>query len=437
MDLKVKFSLTFSLVVSLLMALFSYAVYIQVEKKLLNSAHQSLFEHLEHEWRHLQLSDDQFKAHTKGSSTLPSKTFFHRIWKGETLLKDTFPFAIDLNPNGILPKADNFMTDRIKHELNGEQFTLVGYSDLNSTKEYLAALRKVLSLACLAVLALILPLSLFLTRSLLRPFRNLSQKTQEFDVHSLAYRFQEPKRKDEFGILVRSFNHLLERLEVSFKQTNRFARNASHELRTPLTVIRGEADLLLRKPRSKDEYETGLSKIRSQSENLQYTVARLLALADLERIEIERKHVAINVKKSIEESILSLNQLHRNIQRDIKIEGDDAVIFGHKELFSSIANNIIENALKFSKSAIHIQINKEKSGITLKVNDDGEGSDSDLSGSELYPMREGISQSLPKGHGLGLSIVKACVTAAHGTLVFSKSYLGGLEVRIFIPERMS
>lgn len=437
MDLKVKFSLIFSLLVCLLLALFSSAVYIQVEKKLLNAVRQSLYEHLEHEWRHLQLKDEQYNNHTEGASTLPSKNIFHKIWRGGALIRNNFPSEIALSVDDTSLKTNNFLTDRIKHKLNGEEYVIVGYSDLSSTREYLSALRRALVIACLAVLALVLPLSIFLTRSLLSPFRNLAQKTQDFDVHSLAYRFPEPKRKDEFGILVGSFNRLLERLEVSFKQVNRFARNASHELRTPLTVIRGEADLLLRKPRPTEVYEEGLTKIRSHSENLQYTVARLLALADLERIEKEREQVAIDVKKSLEDSIASLNHLHRNIKKEIKLEGDDTVIYGHRELFSSIITNILENALKFSKSTVHIQVTEEKSGVVLKINDDGAGFEEHSAKNDLYPTKESLSEPLSKGHGLGLSIVKACVTAAHGTLGFSKGHLGGLEVRIFIPKRMS
>src|SRR5260370_16570641 len=45
------------------------------------------------------------------------------------------------------------------------------------------------------------------------------------------------QRKDEFGELAATFDHMLARLEAAFKRQAQFTADASHELRTPLTII--------------------------------------------------------------------------------------------------------------------------------------------------------------------------------------------------------
>ena len=94
--------------------------------------------------------------------------------------------------------------------------------------------------------------------------------------------FSRPKPDDEYGQLVNNYNSLLIRLENSFLQMRRFAADASHELRTPLTVIRGEADLILKRERTVAEYRAGFETIQRQAASLQRVVSHLLLLADAE-----------------------------------------------------------------------------------------------------------------------------------------------------------
>ncbi|MGH2558723.1 MAG: sensor histidine kinase [Thermomicrobiales bacterium] len=93
--------------------------------------------------------------------------------------------------------------------------------------------------------------SYLLARSALSPVNAIVRTAREIGERDLSRRLPVKHRRDELGRLATTFNDLLARLEVAFRQREetlaqqrRFAADASHELRTPLTSIQGYARML-------------------------------------------------------------------------------------------------------------------------------------------------------------------------------------------------
>jgi len=61
--------------------------------------------------------------------------------------------------------------------------------------------------------------------------------------------------KDELYYLSETINSLLNRIQNAIEREKKFTSDASHELRTPLAIIKGTLEVLIRKPREKQEYE--------------------------------------------------------------------------------------------------------------------------------------------------------------------------------------
>ncbi len=57
-----------------------------------------------------------------------------------------------------------------------------------------------------------------------------------------------PYREEEVQRLVDAFNHVVARLDASFRQMSRFNADVAHELRTPLAVLQGETEIALKSP---------------------------------------------------------------------------------------------------------------------------------------------------------------------------------------------
>jgi len=334
--------------------------------------------------------------------------------------------------------ADDKIIYGSSRQINGSQYELLAISDLTPTLSSLSAFQNTLFFACLLAVAFVVPLSWLLTRWLLKPFQKLAVRTSQLGVEKLSFRFDEPKQNDEYGILVKNFNLLLDNMEKSFGRIKRFASNASHELKTPLTVIRGEADLMLRREREGSEYRAALQRISSQSENLQKITDKLLLFADLERIEKESRPNHFLPERSVSGVIRMLErkcaEMGKSIKAEINTDGQEWL--GHEELFSLVASNLIENALKYSRKNVRVNLLKKNKTIELSVQDDGPGipeEERDKVFEPLLKTNKG-SHTSDQGHGLGLAIVKACVDVQKGKINLDQSSLGGLLVIVTVPE---
>ena len=113
---------------------------------------------------------------------------------------------------------------------------------------------RLMTITFLVAQVLIFFVGRFYAQRALSPVQRLIGGIKATSAADLSQRVQGGNGQDELAQLARSFNELLDRLEVTFRSQRDFIANASHELRTPLTVISGQLDVLLLKDRSSAEY---------------------------------------------------------------------------------------------------------------------------------------------------------------------------------------
>jgi signal transduction histidine kinase len=437
MGLKYRFTFFFTSLFALLLGGFSVTVYFQVKKNVMASADSALISHLEHEARHLGSPHEPYHAHHHPPHV---KNLYQRVWKDGELVDDSFPEDVDIQPGTTVPQEAKLVRE-VRANRGKDHFLLLGYYDLTSTLDYLAALRRTLWLAAILAVLVVVPLGLFSTKILLAPFARLAGQASMLNARRLSFRFPEGKHADEYGVLVTSFNHLLERLERSFGHLARFAANASHELRTPLAVIIGQAERARRKARDVAEHDVALEKILAQATTLRNIIDRLLFIADLERVDQKSETSDIPVREAIQEVLTSLRFARSGDAnqegRQLEIEIPESLRYhGDPEIFLCVTSNLLENALKYANGRIAVRAAREASGLHLDIEDDGPGIPVPDRERVLEPFTKNVAALPlpPKGHGLGLSIVKACVDTCRGSIALFDSPLGGLQVRIFLPQ---
>lgn len=153
-------------------------------------------------------------------------------------------------------------------------------------------LQQLLIFGALSVAALLAGLLLYLPtlRKTLVPLSNMGRSAQIIDAGNLNVRFPEEQGQLEIDQLSQSFNGMLERLEISFKnereakeQMRRFAADASHELRTPLTSIYGFLEVLLRGAAdNREQLYSALSSMHGEAKRINKLVEDLLLLARMD-----------------------------------------------------------------------------------------------------------------------------------------------------------
>ncbi|MBV8749071.1 MAG: HAMP domain-containing histidine kinase [Candidatus Eremiobacteraeota bacterium] len=276
----------------------------------------------------------------------------------------------------------------------------------------------------------------------LRPLVAMAEVASEIEAHDLSRRIAIPPRDDELGRLVATFDRMLDRLQSAFERQRRFTGDASHELRAPLSVIRAEADLMLRRPRSADEYRRALEAIALQADDLEALTRDLLAAARAESAPAEPGEVvdlaAIAGEAADRLAVLAGSRriaLARSLPPGALIRGDG-------DALRRATVCLLHNALKYGRheGTVTVAVEADASRVRLAVADDGPGfSDAALDHATERFWRDDPARGRADGNGeasgsgLGLSIAAAIVQAAGGTLTLANRREGGASAVVELP----
>ncbi|MHB8578836.1 MAG: PAS domain S-box protein [Ignavibacteriaceae bacterium] len=229
--------------------------------------------------------------------------------------------------------------------------------------------------------------------------------------------------------------------EISRLKSN-FLANMSHELRTPMIGILGFAEIL------KDELENPVQKemieiIHTGGERLLQTLNQLLDLSRIESNKLDLNLTSINLTEKVSELIRNFDSaaLKKNLylkQNDLK---ENIFINIDERIFTQIVNNLVNNAIKFTKSGgIAVEINEEQNSqgtwAVLKFIDTGIGISEEsinLIFEEFRQASEGISRNY-EGTGLGLTITKRSVELMGGTISVTSKEGAGSTFTIHFPS---
>ncbi|NBX76722.1 MAG: HAMP domain-containing protein [Proteobacteria bacterium] len=436
MTLRARLAVFFGLISLVLLSTFSFLIYSRVKENALKGAESYLRELSKHEWEHLELPSHQSSQHEETSHY---RNVYLRIWKENHLIYDSFPKGepVRVQAQGLDVKQGKLF-NTLEGLYQGKVYKVTGFYDVSLILEHLAIFQRTLMLGCLASLLLIIPLSLFFTKFLLRPFTELAKQTSTLTAEDLAFRLPVPRKKDEYGILIENFNSLFDRLEKSFTQVKNFAVNASHEIRTPLSVVISQSERAVRRPPEDVKACVEVfQKLLQSALNLRGIINRLFVLSEVERIGQEITKTEFAVGETLDKVVADLQESYRNENRVIRVDPvpRDWMLKENKELFLSTVTNLLENALKYSKENVVLRFLKNSKGSALIIEDDGPGIPEEKRATVFEPFYRGEAASgiHSASHGLGLSIVKACVEAQKAKIELGSSSLGGLRVEISYP----
>ena len=305
---------------------------------------------------------------------------------------------------------------------------IVAAMSLEASQMVLLNLRNILLLVYLLLLASLYFISKFIAGRSITPVKNVTETTNRITRNNLNERVTLPQNKDELFDLSSGINDLLQRIENALERERQFTSDASHELRTPLATLKGTLEVLIRKPREREEYEGKIKFCLSQIDRMTATLEQLLLLARLDTSskaadESSRPLATIideilsRYKNKISEKKLSIN---------FKNEVDNETLV--PQYFTNlILENIIGNAVKYAKDAtkIHISITQLESKLVCKVKDEGIGiRKEDLENLfNNFFRSEALNHKNISGNGLGLSIAKKAADAIDAS-IFVESELG-------------
>ncbi|UOK41758.1 MULTISPECIES: sensor histidine kinase [Flavobacterium] len=315
---------------------------------------------------------------------------------------------------------------------------LVLAMSLDDAAMVLISLRNILLISFPLILVALFFIARIIAGRSIKPVSTIIETSSVITKDNLSSRIELPKNKDELYQLSKTINELLDRIESTVEREKQFTSDASHELRTPLAVIKGTLEVLIRKPREKDEYETKIRYCISEVNRLNNLVDELLLLARFE-----------NQKQFIKEEDVLLNSVFLDVitrlspkfkSENITVTADFPQEFYVKTdsyLFSIIVGNIISNALKYTPKNGNVRVSISKSGqkTLCKIKDEGIGIKKEDQNKifEQFYRSEAANHPEVKGTGLGLSIVKKLCLLLSIQIEISSVINEGTEVVLIFP----
>lgn len=303
-----------------------------------------------------------------------------------------------------------------------------------------------------AILLLVLPLALVaagfagyqFAGQILNPLEAMARLTEQITANRLSNRVPVENPEDEFGHMAHVLNSLLERLEESFTQLQRFTSDVSHELRTPLSSIRSVGEVGLQQIHSCDEYRDIIGSMLEEVARLTSMIDTLLTIAHADSGAIALNRTEFPIMDLVEESVGVVSVLAEDKRQSISIHGDGSLFVSADRGFLRMAViNLLDNAVKYSPpgSAIHVRLETldRDAGnpllVKLAIEDEGPGipkADAQRVFDRFYRLDEGRARDAG-GAGLGLAIAKWSVEAHGGEIFLDSASSQGSIFSIQLP----
>jgi len=280
--------------------------------------------------------------------------------------------------------------------------------------------------------------SFLLAWNLTRPMKLLREGFHRVSQGDLSVRLfhKLKKRHDELSELARDFDAMVEQLNILISNRQVLLHDISHELRTPLARLQLAIGLA---QQSKENIDNSLQRIELESQRLDTLIGEILNYSRTE------------ISDSLDE-YFDLKDLITVIVDDAKYEATPknviinfvstpvmhSIIKGNSEQIRRAVENIIRNAIHFSKPGQKIDLELKESGryLQIQISDNGPGIDDYKLSSIFEPffrIQSPQSPQLAKGYGFGLPIARKIIVMHSGTIQARNKDSGGLIMTIKLP----
>ena len=269
----------------------------------------------------------------------------------------------------------------------------------------------------------------------IQEIRKAARKVAEGDFTVRVHSQRKDDKKDEVEILIDDFNKMIEELATIETLKGDFIANISHEIKTPLAVIHSYASAMQKESLTMNKRMEYTDTILEASKKLSTLVTTVLKLNKLDNQEIIQKHT-YSLDEQLRCSILALEEKFEEKDIMLDVELDEVMITTDENLMEIVWNNLLTNAIKFTKSkgTVTINLKKEKGKIIVSINDTGCGMSKKTIEHVFDRFYQGDTSHSAIGNGLGLSLVKRVIDLVEGEIKVDSERGKGTDFTIILKE---
>ena len=260
-----------------------------------------------------------------------------------------------------------------------------------------------------------------------RPVRQITEAAEKIMQGGFSVRVPSIRGAgtDGFNQIGAAINKMAEELSGTETLRTDFIANVSHELKTPLAVMGNYATMLQRPGITEEERNDYAKAISEAARRLAQLITNILKLNKLEKQQIFPQLEEYNLGEQLCESLLQFEDTWERKELSIETDiEDDVYIRSDRELLSLVWNNLISNAVKFTRpgGTIGVSLRTEGDSIIVSVSDTGCGMKPDTGMHIFEKFYQGDTSRATQGNGLGLALVKRVMDILNGEIGVQSVY---------------
>ncbi len=231
-------------------------------------------------------------------------------------------------------------------------------------------------------------------------------------------------RKDEIGEVAEALNDMQEELSKQERIKEEMIQNISHDLKTPIATIKSYSESIKDGIYPYDTLEKSVDVIIEHADRLEKKVYSLITFNKMGYlVDNAQSGDNLPMKPIIQKAILSAKVIRKDIHFETNLE--DISFHGEEEPWRIVVENLIDNALRYAKSVVRIDLDEDG----LFIFNDGELMEEERIEKLFKPYEMGSGGKF----GLGLSIVKR-VTETYGYRVLGENMNDGVIFKVLRPK---
>ncbi len=298
----------------------------------------------------------------------------------------------------------------------------------------------------IAALAVVI-VSLFLVRRLTRPLESLTVAAEQMRQGDYTHRVEPPKSRDELGRLSQAFNEMAETIESDISELHRqeqmrrdLLANIAHDLATPLTAIQGFSEALgddvISDPAARQETAQLIAR---EVQRMRRLVADMQQMTSLESGRARLDLAPLDMHGLVDETLAVIEPEceQAGITLRNEIPPRTVSVLADSDRVTQVLLNLLDNARRHTASGGTISVGARATDrmLSVWVSDSGTGIDpADLPNIfERFYRADRARTGTTGGSGLGLSIVKAIITAHGGSITAESTPGKGTRITFDLP----
>jgi len=286
--------------------------------------------------------------------------------------------------------------------------------------------------------------AVFLATRYTRPIDQIVEVAKQVAAGNLDQEL-DTKRKDEIGVLARSFNNMIEKLKEDRELKEKLrkaehlagigqvAQNIAHEIKNPLNFISLSIDHMReyyrpRDPNDEEKFESLVVNMKSEIQRLSKFAESFLGYGKPIELNLQRTEIGRIIEETLELVSAKAREGNISIVKKYKILPD---LFVDPEFIKTCIYNIIINAFEAMPGGgtITVSTDRSESMFLLSIDDTGAG----VSEEQTSKIFEPYFSTKSKGLGLGLPLTRKIIEEHGGKVLLERKKTLGSIFTIMLP----